>query len=361
MKSREGVVLKGDQEKPSEPIEFRRALVTGAGGCIGQGLVKRLVAEGCPVNALDLSPTGLQQLARSVPEGPIQLIQGDLNDEAVVGRAIEGVEAVFHAAAKVHSIPRDSAEEAEFFRINVDGTENLVRACQSRPLRAFIFFSTIAVYGAGDGAPFSEATPLKPENAYAKSKVLAERKVMELCRQDGMRPTVFRMCLVYGEGERGNFVRMLRGVESGRFLLLGKGETKKSMVYVGDVVEAALLAARNRSAWGQTFVLSDPSPYPLRQVVETLARHLGVRPPRLRLPVPLARFGGQILDGVGRVFKMRPPFTASDVDKLLTDTICDVSKIQSMLGYQPRFGLEEGVARTVRWYREEQNSRKEGP
>jgi len=352
--------LKGDREKPSGPIEFRQALVTGAGGCIGQSLVKRLVEERCHVNALDLNPTGLQQLARSVPQGAVQLIQGDLNDEAVVRRAAEGVEAVFHTAAKVHSIPRNPAEEAEFFRINVEGTETLLRACQASPLRAFVFFSTIAVYGTGDGSPFTEATPLRPENAYAKSKVEAERKVMEFCRQDGMRPTVIRMSLVYGEGERGNFIRMLRGVESGRFLLLGNGETKKSMVYVGDVVEAALLAACNRTAWGQTFVLSDPSPYPLRQVVETLARHLGVRPPRLRLPVPLVRVGGQILGGVGRVFKFRPPFTAADVDKLLTHTICDVSKIQSTLGYQPRFGLEEGITRTVRWHREEQISRKEG-
>jgi UDP-glucose 4-epimerase len=243
----------------------------------------------------------------------------------------------------------------------VEGTENLLRACQAHALRAFVFFSTIAVYGAGDGNPFTEATPLKPENAYAKSKVEAERKVMEFCRLDGMRPTVFRMSLVYGEGERGNFIRMLRGVESGRFLLIGDGETRKSMIYVGDVAEAALLAARNHAAWGQIFVLSDPSPYPLRQVVETLARHLGVRPPRLRLPVPLARLGGQVLDGLGCVFRFRPPFTGSDVDKLLTDTVCDVSKIQTTLGYQPRFGLEEGVARTVRWSRQEQTRRKEGP
>lgn len=120
--------MKGDPEKPSGPIEFRRALVTEAGGCIGQSLVKRLVAEGCLVKALDFNLTGLQQLARCVPQGAVQLIQGDLIDEAVVRRAAEGVEVVFHTAAKVHFIPRNPAEEAEFFRINVGGTENLLRA-----------------------------------------------------------------------------------------------------------------------------------------------------------------------------------------------------------------------------------------
>jgi len=355
-----GVGVRGGPEMPPQPLEFRRVLVTGAAGCIGQCLVKRLVAEGCQVSALDLSPAGLQKLGRSVPEGSVRLLAGDLNDREILDRATEGAEAVFHAAAKVHSLPRNAAEEAEFFQINVAGTENLLRACQDRPLRAFIFFSTIAVYGPGDGRPFSEVTPLEPENAYARSKVEAELRVMGFSGPEGMRPTVFRMSLVYGEGDRGNFSRMLRGVDSGRFLLLGDGQTKKSLVYVGDVVEAALLAARSRAAWGETFVLADPAPYLLRDVVGILARHLGVRPPRLRLPVRMALFAGGMLDLLGRGLKFRPTFTKADVGKLLTDTVCDVSKIQSVLGYEPKFGLEQGVARTVRWYRQEQTRLREG-
>ncbi|MFB3923213.1 MAG: NAD-dependent epimerase/dehydratase family protein [Terriglobia bacterium] len=346
--------MKDSQDKTSEPIEFRRALVTGAAGCIGQRLVKRLVTEGCHVHALDVSAAGLQQLAHGIPEGAVRILQGDLNDAEVLEQATEGVEAVFHAAAKVHSIPQNSAEEAEFFRVNVAGTEYLLRACQKRPLRAFVFFSTIAVYGSGDGHPLTETTALRPENAYAQSKVEAERRVLEFRGPEGMRPTVLRMSLVYGEGERGNFIRMLRGVNSGRFLLIGSGETRKSMIYVGDVVEAALLAARSRAAWGEVFVLADPTAYTLRVVVETLARHLGARPPRFRLPISLARLGGEVLTRLGRGFGVRPPVTRSDVDRLVSNTVCDTSKIQKTLGYQSQVGLEEGVRRTVRWFREEE-------
>ena len=352
--------MRDEQVKPVGPTEFRRALVTGAGGCIGQCLVKRLVAEGCQVNGLDVDPARLQKLARSVPDGSLQTFQADLNDSRILGRATDGVDAVFHAAAKVHSAPRNAAEEAEFFRTNVAGTENLLRACQNRPLRTFIFYSTIAVYGRGDGNPICETTAVHPESAYARSKFEAELRVKEFSWSDGIRPTILRMCLVYGEGDRGNFNRMLRGVESGRFVILGNGETKKSTVYVGDVVEATLLAARSRAAWGETFVLADPFPSPIRELVEILARHLGVRPPWVRLPVPLARFGGGILDFLGRGLRICPPFTRADVDSLLADTICDASKIQSTLGYSPKFSLEEGVARTVRWYREEQAQLKEG-
>ena len=339
-------------------IKVARALVTGAGGCIGRGLVKRLVAEGCQVNALDVDAAALERLLDTFPQGAVTAFYGDLANTEILQKACTGVDAVFHAAAKVHSIPRSAKEEAEFFEVNVSGTENLLRACSGQSLRAFVFFSTIAVYGTGDGSPLAEATPLNPENSYARSKLQAEQRVMEFFRNAAVRPTIFRMSLVYGEGERGNFSRMLRGVDTGRFLLVGNGATLKSMIYVEDVVTAALTAARSVAAQGQVFVLSDPQPYPFRQVVETLARHLGVRSPRIRLPLWLARSGGTVLDALGRGLGFRPPFTRSDVEKLMTDTVCDVSKIRALLGFQSQYGLEEGVRRTVQWYREEQARQK---
>lgn len=339
-------------------IELNRALVTGAGGCIGRCLVKRLVAEGCQVYALGREAAGLQRLLNTLPQGTISAFHGDLASTDILRKACSGVQAVFHAAAKVHAIPRSAKEESDFFAVNVSGTENLLKACADQNLRAFVFFSTIAVYGTGLGSPLTEATPVNPENSYARSKLEAERRVMAFFEQGAMHPTIFRMSLVYGEGERGNFSRMLRGVNTGRFLLLGNGATLKSMIYVEDVVTAALTAARSVAAQGQVFVLSDPQPYALRQVLETLARHLGVRPPRIRLPLWLARSGGTVLDACGRVLGRRPPFARSDVEKLMADTICDASKIRSLLGFQSQYGLEEGVRRTVQWYREEQARQK---
>ena len=85
---------------------------------------------------------------------------------------------------------------------------------------------------------------------------------------------------------------------------------------------------------------------------------LGVPSPRIRLPLWLARSGGTVLDAFGHVLGRRPPFTRSDVEKLMTDTVCDTSKIRSLLGFQSQYGLEEGVRRTVQWYREEQARQK---
>lgn len=339
-------------------VEFKRALVTGATGFIGGRMIKRLVSEGCQVNALGANATALERLARTFPPGTVMAFCDDSANPENLQRACHEVEVVFHFAGKVHSVPRTPSEEAEFFTVNVSGTERLLRACLGSNLNAFVFFSTVAVYGTGDGKPVTELTPTNPETSYARSKLEAERRVTEFFQNTSVNSTVFRMSLVYGEGERGNFSRMLRGVDRGRFLVIGKGTTLKSMIYVEDVAAAALLAARSESAQGQVFVLSDPHPYSLRQVVETLARHLGVRPPRFRLPLWLARSSGTILDAFGHVLGIRPPLTRSDVKKLMTDTVCDVSKIHSQLGFQSQYSLDEGIRRTVQWYREEQAQQK---
>jgi UDP-glucose 4-epimerase len=339
-------------------VEFRRALVTGAGGCIGRALVRRLVTQGCELNALDVDPVALEALVEAHPRGAIRPFRGSLADPLILNEAAEGVEAVFHTAAKVHSIPRRAKEDAEFFEVNVTGTTNLLQHGKTSTLRSFVFFSTIAVYGTGDGTPLAETTSVNPENAYARSKLEAEQRIQGFFRQSQVRPTIFRMSLVYGEGERGNFSRMMRSVDAGRFVMVGDGRSRKSMIYVEDVASAAILAAQSPAAQGETFVLSDPQPYSLRQVVETLARHLNVSPPRLRMPLPVLRLGGGALDLAGRTLGFRPMFTKADVDKLMTDTVCDVSKIRHVLGFESQCGLDEGVRRTVRWYRGEQTRRK---
>ena len=337
---------------PDKQVLFKRALVTGAAGCIGRCLTKRLVSEGYQVNAFDMDESGLRSLIAEIPPGAVTSFVGNLGDGAVIQRATEDVEVVFHAAAKVHVIPRSAQDETEFFRVNVEGTENLLEACSETDLRSFLFFSTIAVYGTPDRTRICETTPLHPENAYAKSKLEAEERVRDFFHGRAIKPAIFRMSLVYGEGERGNFSRMLRTIDSGRFVLVGGGMTLKSMIYVGDVAHAAWLATTQLAGQGETFVLSDPDPYTVRQIAEAIARHLGRRPPWIRLPAGLLRVGGATVETLGRIAGFKPPFTRLDIDKLLTDTRCDISKIQRVLGYRPRYGLDEGVRRTVKWFRD---------
>ena len=338
----------------------RRALVTGATGCIGRCLVRRLVEQGWSVNALVRDPRAFKEECGKLKANGVRAIRGDLADVSSLDDATEGVEAIFHAAGKAHVDPRSPREEADFSAVNVTGTENLLRAGKKHGARTFIFFSTIGVYGPGAAGLLREKMPCRPQGAYARSKCEAEQRVAELADSGGTRATVLRLSLVYGEGDRGNFLRMVQGIDAGRFFYVGNGESRKSMTYVENVADAALLAAGKLLGRCEIFNVSDPSPYPLRLVVETISKQLGVPTPKRHVPTSVMNVSGRLLESVGRLLRFRPPFTAADVRRLTTDAICDVSKIRETLGFQAGIGLAEGVARTVRWYRDEQAKQPEG-
>lgn len=336
----------------AEPFPFRTALVTGATGCIGRCLVRKLLASGCYVNVLVRDSSRLHKGLGELSNDSINVVKGDLHDSAALTKAVDEVEVVFHAAGKAHMVPQNRPDKEEFYRVNVEGTRNLLQACRNQNLSAFIYFSTIAVYGRRASTPLTEVTPCRPEGDYAWSKYLAEKTILQHFEGGRRAPTILRLGTVYGEGDRGNFLRMLKGIESGRFIFVGSGETQKSMTYVENVADATIRAAATRVAQGEIYLVADPSPYALRLVVETVARHLNVPVPRWHLPAPLLLGAGCVL-AVLQTAGFSVPFTARDVQTLMTDVVCDVSKIHASLGFQPRVGLEEGVARTVRWYRKE--------
>lgn len=327
------------------------ALVTGATGMIGSFLVRRLLAQGSRVNVLVRDRTRFERIFGPELTGAVRLVTGELDVAGALEEAADGVEVVFHAAARVHSVQSNPREARAFFRDNIGGTEALLRCCTRNPLRRFVFFSTAAVYGNGVAGPLDEAMPCHPVGPYAESKYQAERRVAAFFGEKEGGAVILRLSLVYGEGERGNFLRMIRGIDQGRFLFVGDGQGRKSMTYVENVVEAALLAAVRPEGRGQVFNVADPSPYPLRLVAETVARELGVAIPRLRVPASLMTVCGGLLGAVGGVLHFRPPFTAADARRLTTNAVANVSKIQARLGFRAAIGLEEGVARTVRWYR----------
>src|SRR5687768_189525 len=242
---------------PETWLPLRRALVTGASGCIGSALVRRLIESGTAVTALVRERTRLQQVLGPLVDR-IRTVEGDLNDSAALTASVQNADAVFHAAARVHSVPRSPEEEQAFWRVNVAGTEALLAACGQVPaLRAFVFFSTVGVYGRSEQV-LTELSPCRPEAVYAETKLRAESRVLDFQSAAGGRGVVLRVSMVYGEGDRGNLQRMLRSIERGRFLHIGGGDTQKSATYVENVVDAALLAAATPAAQGEVFLVSDP-------------------------------------------------------------------------------------------------------
>ena len=329
-----------------------RALVTGATGCIGREIVRILLNQGHLVNVLVRDTRKLREVLGAYSEhNRLRVTEGDLSNIESLKNAAVGIDSVFHAAAKVHSIARTRTEEDDFFRVNTEGTKNLIHCIREQTLRRFVFLSTVAVYGKKQRGAVTEDDRSQPDTAYARSKHEAESMVKHALPRQGVRPVILRLPLVYGPGERGNFLRMVKAIDQRRFILIDGGKSRKSIVFSSDAAAAAIEAAFLETVAGETFLIADPKPYEIRQLAETISQELGKR----LFPISLSsRFAAATLDIVGRsVWGLRADlkYRSSDIMTLASDRICDVSKMKSVLGFLPAVGLKIGIKRTIEWYK----------
>lgn len=319
----------------------RSAFVTGATGCIGGALVKRLSRSGFRTLALVRDPqraTFLKELAG------VELIVGDLNSRGRLAEAMRGCEVVFHLAAKVHAPPE--TDEAEFARVNVEGTRNVVEAAVERGIANFVFFSTVAVYPESE-EPLDEDSAPAPATAYGASKLAAEEIALDRAAGAGMKATVLRLPVVYGPRDRGNVAGLIEAVRRGRYFIIGDGSNLKSMVAVQNVVDAALLVANEERARGQIYIVCDERAYTQREIAEAIAGALGLNRNFHLLPRGVAMMLGYVADSAGKLAGLNPPLSADRVRKLSSNTRYSSAKIERELGFKPHVTLREGLAEVI--------------
>ena len=167
-------------------------------------------------------------------------------------------------------------------------------------------------------------------------------------REWGLRTLVLRPVVVYGEGDKGNVIRMLRSIRRRRFALVAGGRARKSLVYAGNLAAAVAHLLPLEDRWeGDTFIAMDPRPYSLKELAAAMAAALGVPPPRLSLPALPLRLVGGTLEALCRPLGVRPLLSAHTVRKLTTDLVYDGSQLVAKTGFQHPFDLAAGLARTV--------------
>jgi len=314
------------------------ALVTGATGVIGPVLIRRLLRDGYHVRALIRreSEYGL------LPED-VDIRFGDLTDGHVEQKAAVGVDVIFHLAAKLHLDHQGFADEDEYKEVNVEGTRHIVEAARINEVRRFIFFSTINVYGPGEaGLVFDEDSPIRSDSWYTQTKARAEGIVL-----DGLPAVVLRLAAVYGPGMKGNYPRLLEALRRGFFPMIGDGRNRRTLVFISDVCQAALLAAEHPNAVGQIYNVTDGEVHTLQEVIKAICDALGKRPPRFALPRSLVRPAfGLMEDGFG-LFGRRSPIGRSTVDKILEDLAVSGDRIKRNLGFRPKYDLLSGWQETI--------------
>lgn len=277
-------------------------LLTGADGFVGGAVAEAASRRGVELRAA--SRRGAM---------PVDILQ-----PATLDVAMRDVDVVVHAAGAAHVFRRTPETDAWMRRTNVDGTRNVVAAARRAGVRHVVLVSSVSVHG--DAA-----------DVYAESKRDAERAAID----EGVGSTILRLATVYGEGDRGNVLRLIRAVDRRRFVWIGRGENRKSLIHRDDA-GAAILAAALAEAGG-TFDVAAP-PVTMRDVVTAIAGALGRRVPSFAIPKGFAMT-------IARALGVR------SVAKFCSDEVHDGEPFIARFGVAPAVGLAEGIAREVAWYR----------
>lgn len=332
----------------AESLPRRTCLITGASGFIGGHLAARLVQEGWHVRCLVRASSDTSRLERLGVESAI----GDLQAAESLRSATDGCGVVFHCGALVS----DWATVREISAVNVVGTQNLLSAAARATVKRFIHFSTTDVYGYRGRVTIDESYEARRFSSwYAQSKRNAEQRVWHASRRDGFAAVVLRPATVYGPGSREVIGEIARALRAGNMLLIDGGAAVAGLVYVENVVDAALLAAVHDSAPGQAFNVTDGLGITWKEFIDDLASGIGSRPARWSLPFPVANglafgleYGYRALRKAVRLHS-RPLLSRQAVHVLGNHQRFSNEKIRTQLGWSPRTSYADGLAKTLAW------------
>ncbi|MBA3569683.1 MAG: NAD-dependent epimerase/dehydratase family protein [Pyrinomonadaceae bacterium] len=317
-----------------------RCLVTGATGAIGPGLVGALMQKGYAVQVL-LRQTSF---ADSLPNG-VRIIRGDLLDQRALVRATSEMDTVFHLAAKLHINNPGPSLKADFERINVEATRQLVKAAEDSGAKRFVYFSTICVYGPSrPGQVLAETDACAPQTFYARTKLEAEKLVLAARSKSTGEPigTVLRLAAVYGARMKGNYPRLVSALRGHRFLPVGNGLNRRTLVHEQDAARAALLAAEHPNAVGQIYNVTDGEIHSFNDILRAICNALGRGVPRMHLPLKSARLLAGMLENSFQLVGRQSPLDRAAIARLVEDAAVSGEKIQGDLGFRPSFDLAAG-------------------
>lgn len=310
-------------------------LVTGASGFIGSALVPALNAAGYTTRR---AVRRLPQ--RHSTDGETAAV-GDIDGATDWAEALRGIETVVHLAARTHVL-RETASDplAAYRRGNVEGTRRLATQAAAAGVRRMVFLSSVKVNGERTFArPYTEDDTPQPEDAYGTTKWEAEQALRAIERETGLQVVILRPPLVYGPGVKGNFLRLMKLVSRGWPLPLASVRNQRSLIYVGNLVDAIVACIRVPAAAGRTFLVSDGPATSTPELIRALAGALGVAPRLYPFPPSLLTLGTALLG------------KREEAARVLGSLQVDSSRISRELGWKPAHTFEEGVRATAQWHR----------
>lgn len=321
-----------------------RFFVTGATGFIGAHFIERALGEGHQVVGFYRSGEGKKQaLLEHLKLLGAELRRGDILDRAAVAEAVRGAECVCHFAA---AFKESHIGDAQFQRINVEGTAIVVQAAAEQAVKRFVHCSTAGIYGQRVVGIIDENAPVQPWNIYERTKLAAERKVREYARAAHMEYVILRPTAVYGPRDD-RLLKLFRSAAKGRFPLFGRGDGRRHMIYVTDLVDAFLRAAMEPAAANHELIVAGPCAVTLRDLLQTLAAAANRRSFGPRLPLGPMLSLAAIVEDACKLLSIKPPIYRRRMDFYLNDAAFDSRRAQSVLQWRPKVELREGLAQTL--------------
>jgi nucleoside-diphosphate-sugar epimerase len=321
------------------------ALVTGASGFIGGRLAERLAnEEGVHVRAMVRNMKRAERLRRL----PLEIVKADLVDLPSLREAMEGCDLVFHCAAMV----RETGDRDEFFRTNVQGTENILKVSSDAGIKKFIHFSSVAVYGMNPPDRTDEATPYQPcGNLYCDTKIAGEKAVWLVHQEARLPVIVIQPANVYGPYSNPWTIRPIKLILSGQMMLINGGIGFCNYVYIDNLIDATMAATKCDLSVGQVYLISDGIAVTWKEFFGYYAQMAG-KPKMRSVPEWLARVIAMGMEITSKFTGKPPKITREAVSYLTRQARFSIEKARRELGYQPHFSLEEGMKLTEQWLRE---------
>ncbi|MCE8429290.1 MAG: NAD-dependent epimerase/dehydratase family protein [Candidatus Methanoperedens sp.] len=323
-----------------------KALVTGGTGFTGRHLIARLISEGNEVRVLARKKDPELEKLR------VEFILGDITDKEVVYKSVERVDKVYHLAAVFRE--GGGIPNKVFWDVNVNATKNLLEASLQNGVERFIHCSTCGVLGHISKPPANETYPYNPGDEYQRTKCEAEKIALDFFQKKGLPGVVVRPAAIYGPGDL-RFLRLFKAINDGKFITVGSGEVLNHHVYVDDLVEGIMLCAKEKQALGEIYIIGGEEYVTLNKLVFMIAKELNVPVPKIHFPffwpVWAASFACEIICWP---FGINPPIFRRRADIFRKSRAFDISKARKELGFKPKIALNEGIKKTVEWYRKEE-------
>lgn len=316
-----------------------KVLVTGASGFLGQATAAAVRDAGHEVRTFQRRPSG-------VPG--VQDVAGTMTDDAAIARAVDGVEAVVHLAAKVSL----AGDPADFARVNIEGTRSLLQAARAAGVGRFVFVSSPSVAHTGSSLVGADAGPAEPSRArgdYARTKAAAELLALDTDAPD-FAVVAVRPHLVWGPGDTQLVGRIVERARAGRLPLLDSGAALIDTLYVDNAATAMVAALEHVTddgVHGNAYVVTNGEPRPVADLLAGICTASGVRPPQWHVPAAVARAAGSVVEAVWRVRpgEDEPPMTRFLAEQLSTAHWFDQRRTRRDLRWSPSVSIDEGLER----------------